>query len=77
MFSIKQTRLFVVLAILAAILFSFAGLYWRASDKEKPTMHARLEIPVVDPGRVSTPQPVVEKKAAAPVVELDVVLIEE
>jgi len=77
MFSVKQTRLFIVLSLLAAVLLSFAGLNWSGGDKGGETMHARLEIPEVDPGRASAPQPQARQEAPAPVIEVDTALIED
>lgn len=71
MFSVKQTRLFIVLSLVATVLLSFAGLNWRSGEREDIPMQSLLEIPDVDPGRASAPARPVREEAPTAVIELD------
>jgi hypothetical protein len=49
-FSVKQTRLILLLSVIITFLICFIGLNWRSGEEKKSEMVAILKVPKIENG---------------------------
>ena len=81
MFTIKQTRIILVLTVIITVLISYIGLNLQKKEETKFEMKARLEVPDIESGWSEENEEVIyfitEKSKSAPEDEGTTISLEE